>query len=309
MRTVLATILDERMRTDETLCILDADLARANGTLELHSKYPDRTFDVGVAEANMVCIAAGLASYGFKPIIFSFCPFITRRVCDQIAISVAYARMNVKFVGTDPGISAELNGGTHMSIEDIGIMRSIPDMVIFEPVDGDQLAKAMPQIFSYDGPLYIRLFRKPAPATLFAHIDYRFDLFTADLLNTGNDVTIFATGIEVAQAMTATEILSASGISAEVINVHTIKPIDTRTVIDSVRKTGCAVSCENHNILGGLGSALAECFAAEYPIPMEFIGLKDRFGMVGRMADLLGEFNINAQSITEAALKVIQRKK
>ena len=309
MRTVLATILDERMRSDETLCILDADLARAHGTLELYSKYPDRAFDVGVAEANMVCIAAGLASYGFKPIVFSFCPFITRRVCDQITLSVAYARMNVKFVGTDPGISAELNGGTHMSVEDIGIMRSIPNMVIFEPVDGDQLAKAMPQIFAYDGPVYVRLFRKLAPATLFARSNYRFDLFTADLLRAGNDVTIFATGIEVAQAMTASEILADSGINAEVINVHTIKPIDMKTVIDSVRKTGCAVSCENHSILGGLGSALAECFAAEHPVPMEFVGLKDRFGMVGRLADLLGEFNMSAKFIADAAIKVIQRKK
>ncbi len=308
MRAVMAEFLEKRLLTDEQLCILDADLARANGTLELFRKFPERTIDVGVAEANMTCVAAGLASYGFKPFIFSFCPFITRRVCDQVAISIAYAKQNVKLVGTDPGIAAEMNGGTHMSVEDIGVMRSIPGMVIFEPVDGDQLAKAMPQICEYEGYVYIRLFRKVPPATFFAGDDYRFDLFKADLVREGRDVTLFASGIEVEQAMKAADILADKGISAEVVNVHTIKPVDAQTVVASVKKTGCAVSCENHNIHCGLGGALAECFAEFHPVPLERIGFRDRYSMVGRIPELLDIFEMSAKHIALAAKKVIERK-
>lgn len=309
MRAVLADILERRMTADETLCILDADLARANGTLELYAKFPDRAIDVGIAEANMTCIAAGLESYGFKPFIFSFCPFITRRVCDQVAVSISYAKRNVKLVGTDPGIAAEMNGGTHMSVEDVAVLRSIPGMVVFEPVDGDQLAKAMPQIFDHPGPVYIRLFRKVPPRTFFADAQYRFDLFKADLLKSGRDVTLFASGIEVEQAVIAAEELTTRGIDAEVINVHTIKPIDVQTVVDSVKKTGCAVTCENHNVIGGLGSAVSECLAGKFPAPLETIGLKDRFSMVGKLAWLREEFQMTAKYIVEAALKAIERKR
>lgn len=305
---MLAGILEREMDADQALMVLDADLARANGTMELQKKFPDRALDVGIAEANMACIAAGLSSYGFKPFIFSFCPFVTRRICDQAAISIAYAKRNVKIVGTDPGISAELNGGTHMSVEDVGVMRSIPDMVIFEPADGDQLAKAMPQIFVCDGPVYIRLFRKVPTKTYFAGEDYRFDLYKADVLKEGKDVTLFATGIELEQAMEAAELLAAEGIGAEVINVHTIKPLDAATVLSSVKKTGCAVSCENHNVIGGLGSALAEVFSKEYPIPMEYIGIQDHFGEVGRLPFLMEKFGMRAEDIAQAAEKAVLKK-
>lgn len=308
MRDVLAKVLEERMRTDERLFVLDADLARANGTLGLFERRPDRTLDIGVAEANMTCIAAGLASYGFNPFIFSFAAFITRRVCDQVAVSVAYAGSNVKMVGTDPGISAELNGGTHMSVEDIGVIRSIPTMVIFEPVDGDQLAKAMPQIFEYRGPLYIRLTRKVPQGTYFAREDYRFDLFSADPLRIGSDVSILATGIEVHHAMLAAEELAIDGISAEVVNVHTIKPLDGKTILESIRKTGCAVTCENHNVIGGLGSAVAELLAAECPRPLERVGIQDRFGEVGKLPYLIEALGLGAGSIAAAARKAMGRK-
>ena len=195
-----------------------------------------------------------------------------------------------------------------MSMEDIGVMRSIPNMVIFEPVDGDQLAKAMPQILDYKGPIYIRLFRKVPKKTFFADKD-NFDLFKADLLCEGNDVSIFASGIEVEQAMKAAEILKEKGISAEVINVHTIKPIDKETILTSIKKTGCAVTCENHNIIGGLGSAVAETLGNEYPVPIEFIGSKDHFSEVGRMPYLLEKFSLDAKSIVNAAIKSIERKK
>lgn len=308
MRKVMADWLDDKLATDEKIVVLDADLARANGTLALLKKYPDRVIDGGVMEANMASVAAGLASYGYKPFIFSFCPFVTRRICDQVTISIMYAGQNVKLVGTDPGISAAFNGGTHQTQEDVGVVRSIPGMVIYEPADGAQLAKALPSIYEYDGPIYIRLFRKVPEATYFERDDYEFDLFKADVMRTGSDVTLFATGIEVKEAMEAAELLAAEGINAEVINVHTIKPVDKETVLTSVKKTGCAVSCENHNVVGGLGSAISEVLMQEYPVPMEFIGTKDHFTEVGKMNYLIKKYKMDAASIAEAAKKVMLRK-
>lgn len=308
MRKVMADWLDAKLATDDKIVVLDADLARANGTLSLLKKYPDRMIDVGIAESNMASIAAGLSSYGYKPFIYSFCPFVTRRICDQVTISIAYAGQNVKIVGTDPGIAAAFNGGTHQSQEDIGVMRSIPGMVIYEPADGAQLAKALPSIYEYDGPVYIRLFRKVPDATYFEREDYEFDLFKADIMKEGSDVTLFASGIEVKEAMEAAELLAAEGIKAEVINVHTIKPIDKETVLASVKKTGCAVSCENGNVVCGLGSAIADVLAEEYPAPMEFIGTKDHFTEVGKTNYLIKKYKMDAASIAEAAKKVMLRK-
>jgi len=308
MRKVMADWLEQKMLEDENAIILDADLARANGTLELKRRMPERFIDVGVAECNMASIGAGLAAYGFKPFIFSFCPFVTRRICDQVTISIIYARQNVKIVGTDPGLSAALNGGTHMTLEDIGVMRSIPGMVIFEPVDGDQLAKALPQIYDYDGAIYIRLYRKAAPLTVFNKEDYQFDLFQADTIQEGTDVTLFASGIEVKEAVEAAKLLAKEGIRAEVINIHTMKPIDREAVVLSVKKTGCAVTCENHNIIGGLGSAVAEVLADEYPAPLEYIGMKDSFSEVGKLDYVIKKYHMDAESIREAAKKCIAKK-
>jgi transketolase len=214
----------------------------------------------------MISIAAGLSSYGYKPYAASFSPFVSRRVCDQVMLSVAYAKQNVKIIGTDPGITAEINGGTHMGNEDIGVLRSIPDMVIFEPVDAIQLEKALPVLNSYYGPVYIRLFRKAIEDVFGA--DYKFDLFKADTIKEGNDVTIFCSGIMVQETMRAKELLVEAGIDAEIINIHTIKPIDKETVIKSVKKTGCAVTAENHNIIGGLYSAVTEVLSANCPVPV-----------------------------------------
>jgi len=308
MRSVMADFLKEAMKHDPEIVLMDADLARANGTLPLFSLFPDRCFDVGVAESNMACIGAGLASYGFKPIIFSFCAFVVRRAFDQIVLSIGYAGQNVKIVGTDPGIATELNGGTHMCFEDVGAMRCIPGMVIYEPVDGGQLARALPQIMDHAGPVYIRLFRKLPSAAWFSADNYKFDLFKADVLREGNDVTLFATGIEVTEAMAAAGQLQKRGVSAEVINIHTLNPIDRKTVVESVRKTGCAVTCENHSIHGGLGSAVAEVLSEECPAQLGFIGAKDRFGEVGRLAYLLEKFEMDAGSITRKALRVMEKR-
>lgn len=303
MRQVFAKELEKIMDQDERVCLVDADLAKATGTSALHTKYPDRALNVGVAEANMASVAAGLSSYGLIPFITTFTPFASRRCFDQVAISIAYAQQNVKIVGTDPGIAAELNGGTHMSFEDVALMRAVPTMVVFEPVDETQLRQAMPQIVAHYGPVYMRMFRKEAPA-IFGD-DYVFDLFKADVIKNGTDVTILATGIMVSKALDAAEKLANEGISAEVINVHTIKPLDNETILTSVRKTGKVVTAENANVIGGLYSAVCDLLAAEYPVRVERVGVEDTFGEVGRLNELAQRFGLTEEAIIAKSKKVI----
>lgn len=307
MRQVFGSILEEMMEKDERIVVIDIDLAKANGTMKLRDKFPERAFDVGIAEANAASIAAGMAAYGFVPFVTTFTPFATRRMCDQVAISVTYAKRNVKIVGTDPGISAELNGGTHMSMEDIGVLRSIPNIVIFEPADNMQLAKALPQIVDYDGPMYIRMFRKANPAVY--GDDYEFNLFKADIVREGKDVTLFAMGMMVNEALKAVEMLKAEGIEAELIDVHTIKPIDRETVIASAKKTGAVVTCDNHNVMGGLKSAVAEVLIEECPVPLKAIGVQDHFGEVAKMDYLKKKYHMTAEDIIAAAKEVISKKR
>lgn len=307
MRAVLVAQLKKLMQEDDKVVVIDADLAKASGTWPLRNDFPDRALDVGIAEQNMIGVAAGLSSYGYKPYITSFTPFVSRRICDQITLSACYAKQNVKIIGTDPGISAEINGGTHMGLEDVGVLRSIPDITIFEPVDAIQLEKAMPVIYNHQGVVYIRLFRK-AIADVFS-TDYQFDLFKADIINEGTDVSIFATGIMVQESIQAVHMLKEQGISAELINVHTIKPIDEDTIIKSIKKTGCAVTCENHNVIGGLFSAVSEVLAQKFPSITLPIGVPNRIGEVGKMDYLKTIFNMRAIDIVEKCKQAIALKK
>lgn len=306
MREVVCNSLIEMMKTDDRIVVIDADLAKADGTMPVRKAFPERGLDAGIAEQNMASMAAGLSAYGMKPYITTFTPFATRRICDQIAISMAYAKQNVKIIGTDPGISAELNGGTHMSVEDIGVLRSIPDVVIFEPVDEVQLAKAMPIIDAYEGVVYVRLFRKNQPV-IFGE-DYKFDLFKADVLSDGKDVVIFATGIMVAEALEAKKLLAEEGVDAAVVNVHTVKPLDEETVLKYLKKTGAAVVAENHNVKGGLFSAATEVAAQNLPTPIKAVGIPDRFGEVGKMPYLKDVMRMNVSDIVSAAKEAIKMK-
>ncbi len=306
MRAVLFDFFKEEMAKNDKLVVIDADLGKANGTFNLRNFYPERAIDVGVAEQNMASIAAGMASYGYLPFIFSFTPFATRRICDQIAISICYANQNVKIVGTDPGISAEYNGGTHMSLEDIGVLRSIPNLVIYEPVDAVQLYKSLPSIIDYNGPVYIRMFRKVAEPVF--DEDYEFNLFKADLVKKGYDATILASGIMVKEALKASEELAKEGINIEIINVHTIKPLDEETILASLRKTKACVVCENHNLIGGLASAVSELLVEKYPLKIEKIGVKDRFGEVGKMPYLKEIMGMRKEDIIAATKRVINNK-
>lgn len=307
MRQVLAAELEKMMAENENIVVIDADLSKPNGVAGLRKKYTERAFDVGIAEQNMASIAAGMSSYGFIPFITTFTPFASRRICDQIAISIAYAKQNVKIIGSDPGISAEFNGGTHMSVEDIGVLRSIPDIVIFEPVDAIQFKKSLPQIVDYNGPVYIRMFRKEIPNVFDENCE--FDLFKVSKLQDGNDISIFCSGIMVQETMEANKTLKEQGINADIINIHTIKPIDKQAIIDSARKTGAVLTVENHNVIGGLKSAVCEVLMEEYPVPLKAIGIKDQFGQVGKLPFLKEFYKMRAEDIVNSAKELISSKK
>ncbi|WP_195200758.1 transketolase family protein [Faecalispora jeddahensis] len=306
LRDTYVDLLLEYAQKDDRIVALDADLMAASSVKRFSQQMPGRAIDVGVAEANMIGVAAGLAAMGKIPFTHSFTAFASRRVCDQVTLSVAYAGLNVKMVGSDPGITAELNGGTHMSMEDVSIMRNIPGMTVYEPVDSAQLRAAFPQILAHDGPVYIRLLRRPA-----VRIDSENDEFTlgkASLLREGGDVTILATGIMVAEALLAAEELAGQGIDAEVLNVHTVKPFDEETVLRSAMKTGAVVTAENASVIGGLGSAAAECLGENCPVPLRRVGVRDCFGEVGVIDYLKEKFGLTAKEIVRAAHEVTERK-
>ncbi|MCR4660511.1 MAG: transketolase family protein [Clostridia bacterium] len=309
MKEVFTDFVLNEMAIDPKRVLIDADLKNCIGSGKIHAAFPDRAFNVGIAEQNMVGIAAGLSAYGFKPIISSFGPFATRRVLDQIMISLAYAQQNCIIVGTDPGITAELNGGTHMPFEDVGALRSIPNIVIYEPTDIIEFDAILPEIMKQPGLVYIRMHRKTPPLIYLGKENRDFSLFKADVLQIGNDVTLIANGIMVQTALLAAQELEKDGISAEVICCHTVKPIDTETIIASVRKTGAAVTCENHNVMGALRSAVCETICENYPVPVKCVGVKEKFGEVGKVPYLRDRYNMNVIDIVNAAKESIALKK
>ncbi len=306
LRETYIDLLLEYAAKDDRIVILDADLMGASSAKRFLAQYPERAINVGVAEANMVGLAAGLAAMGKIPFTHTFTAFATRRVCDQVTLSVAYAGLNVKLMGSDPGVTAELNGGTHMSMEDVSIMRNIPGMTVYEPVDSAQLKAAFPQILAHEGPVYIRLMRRQAVQVY--QEGNPFALGKGAMLREGRDVTILATGIMVAEALLAAVELSEAGIDAEVINIHTIKPLDTEMIIKSASKTGAVVTAENASIIGGLGSAAMECLSENCPVPVRRVGVKDRFGEVGSTEYLKEKYGLTAKAIAEAAHAAISMK-
>lgn len=306
LRQVYTEFLIDAAATDERIVLMDADLMKASKAIPFRDKYPERTVDVGVAEANMIGVASGLAASGKIPFTHTFTPFATRRCFDQVTISVAYSKLNVKMMGSDPGVTAELNGGTHMSFEDVGLMRTLPGMTIIEPVDAYQLQAAMPQIIDHDGPVYIRVFRK-TKETFFSP-DYKFNWGKGDTLRDGKDVTIIASGIMVKESMEAAELLKAEGIDARVVNIHTVKPIDKDIIIKAAEETGAIVTAENHNVIGALGSAVAEVLVENKPVPMARIGVQDHFGEVGKMDFLMEKYNMLATDIVKAVKETVAKK-
>lgn len=309
-KTLMKEVLVDHMRTvlanDPDVVMLDADLAKCAGVNVLYKEFPEKCFDIGIQEANMASMAAGLSSYGFKPYISSFAPFATRRMADQIMISICYAQQNVKIIGTDPGITAELNGGTHMALEDIGMLRSIPNILIYEPTDALEFAKALPQIHEYPYPCYIRMHRK-CPALITKESD-EVNILKARTIRKGTDCTVVASGIMVETALQAAEELQKEGVSVEVVCCHTVKPIDSEAIVASAKKTGAVVTAENHNVMGALRSAVCEVLAENYPVPVESVGVKEKFGEVGKVPYLRKAFNMEVCDVVGAIRKVLNRK-
>jgi len=255
----------------------------------------------------MIGVAAGMSAVGLIPFVHTFGVFASRRVMDQVFLSAAYAKLNVRIIGSDPGVTAASNGGTHMPFEDMGMMRCIPEVTILEPTDSVMLADLMEKTKNTFGVFYIRLFRKKA-AKIFED-GSKFEIGKAAKLREGKDVTIFATGICVVEAIKAANILADEGISAAVSNMFTIKPIDKEAIIEAANKTGCIVTAENHNIINGLGSAVSEVLCENICVPLERIGVHDRFGEVGDVGYLMKTFGLTANDIAEKARRAILRKK
>ena len=306
MRETYCGTLMELASADDRIVALDADLMSSSGMKPFKTAYPDRFVNCGVAEANMVGVAAGLSAMGKVPFAHSFGTFASRRVCDQIFMSAAYARLNVRIVGSDPGVCAAYNGGTHMPLEDMAVLRAIPEMILVEPTDSVMLANLLPQIANNYGVYYIRLLRKNAVAVY--EPGSTFTIGKGETLRDGADVTLMASGIMVAEALKAAQLLADDGVSARVINLFTWKPLDAELVTRCARETGAVVTCENHNVMGGLGSAIAETLVKTCPVPVEMIGVQDEFGEVGPEDYLRGRFNLNAVDIAAAAKKAIARK-
>ena len=295
----------EAGKLDPRVVALTADL---KGSLKMDAfaaEYPDRYYECGIAEANMVGVAAGMAISGKVPFVGSFAEFVTGRVYDQVRMEVCYGKANVKIASSHAGITLGEDGATHQTMEDIALMRALPNMVVINPCDWTQTKNATIAAAKYDGPVYLR-FGRPKVADFMP--DEPFEIGKAYVLNEGKDVTIFATGHMVWEALSAAEALEAEGICAEVVDVATIKPLDTATVITSIKKTGCAVVAEEHNMAGGLGELIAGVLAASCPRPLEYINGKDRFGQSGTPAELLAAYGMDALHIAEAARKAIGRK-
>lgn len=292
---------------NKDIVVLDADLAKSTKTGDFAKLFPERFFDMGVAEGNMLGTAAGLAAAGKIPFASSFAVFATGRAFEQIRNSIAYPALNVKIAATHAGISVGEDGASHQSVEDIAIMRVLPNMTVIVPADGTETDKAIRAAVGIKGPVYIRLGRLGLPVIF--DENYQFTVGKATQLQEGKDVTIIACGLMVGQAQEAAAELAKEGIAARVLNMHTIKPVDKEAIAAAARETGAIVTAEEHSIIGGLGSAVAEVLAETTPVPMERVGVKDTFGESGPPAELLEKYGLTAREIAAAVKRVLGRKK
>ena len=294
-------------RKNPHVVALCADLTGSLKMDAFQKEFPERFFQVGIAEANMMGLAAGLTIGGKIPFTGTFANFSTGRVYDQIRQSIAYSNKNVKICASHAGITLGEDGATHQILEDIGMMRMLPGMVVINPCDYNQTKAATIAIAEYQGPVYLRFGRPVVP--VFTPVDQKFEIGKAILMNQGSDVSIFATGHLVWKALEACEILEKKGIHAEVINIHTIKPLDEEAVIRSIKKTGCAVSAEEHQVHGGLGDAIAHVLSKTFPAPMEYVAVNDSFGESGTPEQLMIKYGLDSRDIVEAVDRVLTRKK
>lgn len=306
MRKAFCDTLLELSEYNKKIVVMDADLMGAMGTKPFAEKYPERTIDCGIQEANMIGAAAGLSAVGMIPFAHTFGAFASRRAFDQVFLSGAYAKSNIKVIGSDPGITAQINGGTHMPFEDMGLMCSVPGMTVIEPTDIAMLRWALKEMAGAYGMHYMRLVRKSCMKIY--QDGSQFDMNRAVTLKNGTDVTVIASGYCVAEAIKAGEILKGRGIDARIINVFCWKPIDQETIINAAIETGAVVTAENHNVMTGLGAAVANVIVKNRPVPMEMVGVQDEFGEVGFVDYLSERFGLNAEHIVKAAVKAAARK-
>ena len=291
------------------LVVFDADLAGATMTKFFKDACPERFFDMGIAECDMVGVAAGMATCGYKPFVNSFAMFSAGRAWEQVRNSVCYPRLNVKVVGSHGGLSVGEDGATHQCVEDFAIMRAIPGMMVLCPCDGNEMRLATEALLNYDGPAYMRLGRLAVESVTDEIPGYRFELGKGAVLRDGTDVTIIATGMNVQMALAAADKLAAEGVSARVIDMHTIKPLDTELVLKAAKETGAIVTTEEANVLGGLGAAVAEYLGENYPVPVVRHGVNDEFGRSGKAPLVLEAYGITPEGIAEKAKKAIALKK
>ncbi|MBD1428090.1 MULTISPECIES: transketolase family protein [Sphingobacterium] len=297
----------EAGKQDERVVALCADLVGSLKMQDFINAFPERFFQIGIAEANMMGIAAGLTIGGKIPFTGTFANFSTGRVYDQIRQSIAYSDKNVKIAASHAGLTLGEDGATHQILEDIGLMKMLPGMTVINPCDFNQTKAATIAVAKYHGPVYLRFGRPVVPN--FTPVDQTFEIGKAVLLNEGTDVTIIATGHLVWEAIQAGEKLEEMGINAEIINIHTIKPLDEEAILASVKKTGCVVTAEEHNRLGGLGDSVAQVLVKNYLVPQEYVAVDDSFGESGTPAELMQKYGLDAEHIVQAVQRVMSRKK
>ncbi|MEI6883402.1 MAG: transketolase C-terminal domain-containing protein [Bacteroidota bacterium] len=305
-RSGFGEAMNELGKINPEVVVLCADLTPSMKLEEFAKNFRERFIQVGIAEANMICIAAGLATGGKIPFTGTFANFSTARVYDQIRQSVAYSNKNVKICASHAGITLGEDGATHQSLEDIGMMKMLPGMTVINPCDFNQTKAATLAVADFKGPVYLRFGRPKVPN--FTPADHKFLIGKALLLNEGKDVSIFATGHLVWKALEACRMLEEQGISSEVINIHTIKPLDEEAILVSVKKTGCVVTAEEHQRNGGLGDSIAQLLARKCPVPVEMIAINDVFGESGTPGELMKKFGLDAPDLVRAALDAIGRK-
>ncbi|MDQ7780720.1 MAG: transketolase family protein [Planctomycetota bacterium] len=305
-RDAYGKVLAELGAQNERIVALSADLAKSTKVDDFAKKFPDRFFQTGVAEANMTDIAAGLAACGKIPFVSSFCVFSTGRAWEMVRNTIGYGRLNVKIVGTHGGISVGADGSSHQATEDIALMRVIPGMTVIVPADGPETERAIRAVAAMTGPVYVRLGRAKVPTV--SRPEDGFTIGKGIALKNGKDLTIVACGALVSPALQAAETLAAEKISAAVVNLHTIKPIDTQLILKMAEETGAFVTAEEHQIMGGLGGAVCETLARVRPIPVEMVGIDDRFGQSGEPDELFREYGLEAKDIVAAAHRVLERK-
>lgn len=307
-REAYGKALKDLASTNENIVVLDADLSKSTKTADFKSVAPERFFNMGIAEGNMMGVAAGLSTCGKIPFVSTFAMFAAGRAFEQIRNSICYPKLNVKVCATHAGLTVGEDGASHQAIEDISLMRSIPNMTVINPADAIETDAVIKAIAEMEGPCYVRLGRL-AVNNVNDAATYKFELGKGITLKEGNDVTLVATGIMVEAALEAAEMLSKEGINARVINIHTIKPIDKEILVNAAKETGAIVTAEEHNVIGGLGSAVAEVLTEECPVPVLKVGVQDTFGESGKPNELLEAYGLTAKNIVEKAKKAINCKK